>query len=75
MAVWKIPFKIHDDIHLRATPCINRLVGITDHAQIAAFLYQQLDDGILQIIDILKLIDMQICEATLPFRAYLLIAL
>ena len=41
----------------------------------SAFLYQQLDDGILQIIDILKLIDMQICEATLPFRAYLLIAL
>ena len=74
MAVRKIPFKIHNDIHLCTTPGINRLIGIADHAQIAAFLYQQLDDGILQIIDILKLIDMQIREAALPFCAYLFLA-
>ena len=70
-AVREILFKFQDDVHPGPAPRIDRLIGITDDAQLRIRCAQQPDDRILQLVHILKLIDMEIGKTALPLCAHL----
>ena len=65
--IWKILFKMHNNIYIRTTPCINCLVRITNNIQGSIFTNKKTNQLILKIIDILKLVYKYIFKSSLPF--------
>ena len=60
--------KVQQESLVRAAPCIDCLIRITDNKEIIVIFTQHLHQFILRRIDILKLINHDIFQTLLPFQ-------
>ena len=65
----EVLIEIEQQLHIRAAPRIDGLIGIADHEQVPVIALQHLHELVLQRIDILKLVDHDVFQALLPFEA------
>ena len=61
--------EIKQQLHVRATPRVDGLIGVADHEQVLVIALQHLHEPVLQRIDILEFIDHDVFQPLLPFKA------
>ena len=77
LAPGKSFFESENVLDLRAPPSVDALIVVADDEEVAVYVGEQLDDGILHAVGILKLVHVDIAEAAgqifrappCPFRA------
>ena len=75
LRIRKRPVKVQQVPHIRAAPDVNRLIRISHYEQIAVVSAQNAHQLVLRLVDILKFVDHNIFQSTLPLDADLLILL
>ena len=62
-------FKFQDEFHIRAPPGIDGLVRVAHHEEVAVVARQDIRQGILVLVDVLKFVHHDVFEPLLPFPA------
>src|ERR1035437_4441861 len=51
---------------MRASPCVDALLRVSDHADIAAFAHEEIDEHVLNLVGVLIFVNEDIIELVLP---------
>ena len=62
-SLWVVLLELQDQPHIRATPAVDALIVIADHADVPALVGKQLHELVLRVVDVLILVHQHVMES------------